>query len=69
MIGLSVLWLAIGLMVIYRIGISEILSSYDMAISIREDNKGNSIDFAFSAFLMVLVWPLVWIDYNRTDHH
>jgi len=65
MFQISLLWIITGLAVIYHIGINELL----MSLSIESSTKGpndeldNPFYFSITLFIIVVIWPIIWLEY------
>lgn len=68
-VSISLLWLLAGLMVIYKIGIGEILTSMGLeAMASGEEEMDNPISLGICLFFVLLMWPLLWIEYNSGNN-
>lgn len=73
MLQLSLLWILAGLMVLYSVGFGEILASIKFGNMAEDepresDNQNNSATYALTFFLMVLMWPIVWLEFMDTKN-
>ncbi len=64
-------WIIAGLMVLYRLGVDEIIESLKMEAKlslVRKDHEEeiNSLIFMAVMFLTVLMWPLVLLEYQKS---
>ena len=67
--SVSLLWLLAGLMVIYKIGIGDILTSIGLeAMSSEDEEMDNPISLGICLFFVLLMWPLLWIEYNNSNN-
>lgn len=68
-LSISLLWLLAGLMVIYKIGIGDILTSIGLeAMANGEDEMDNPVSLGICLFIVLLMWPLLWIEYNNSNN-
>jgi len=69
-ISLSLLWLLVGLMVVYKIGIGDIIASIGMESAAGESpgEMNDSFTYAVYLFLVVLMWPIIWIEYLNINN-
>ncbi len=68
-ISISLLWLLAGLMVIYKIGIGDILTSIGLeAMANGEEEMDNPVSLGICLFIVLLMWPLLWIEYNNSNN-
>jgi len=69
MITISVLWLSAGLMVLYNLGINDVMASIGMeAVSAgNSEEMDNPLIFALCMFLLVMLWPIVWFEYLKEN--
>ncbi|MCE1246726.1 MAG: hypothetical protein LWY06_08790 [Firmicutes bacterium] len=67
MLPFSFIWLLAGLFVMYKIGIHEIMLSLGLEISLSdEEEKPGPVLMGFTMFIVLLLWPLIWIDYLQS---
>lgn len=68
-VSISLLWLLAGLMVIYKIGIGDILTSIGLeAMASGEDEMDNPVSLGICLFIVLLMWPLLWIEYTNSNN-
>lgn len=69
MLTITLVWFIVGLMVIYRIGIMDIIASIQMEAMAADapEEINNPIYFAITMFIITLFWPLIWIEYLKTQ--
>ncbi len=68
MLSITFLWLLAGLFVMYKIGIHEIMLSLGMEVTISDEEGQQPGPFLLGLlmFVVLLMWPLIWIDYLQS---
>lgn len=68
MISASLLWVILGLIVIYQIGIGELIAAIKMESAISGVSEEGDSPFAYGVYLFIvlLFWPLIWVEYIQT---
>ena len=68
LLSVSLFWMIAGLMVIYKIGMGEILTSMGLESAASGDEEPDSpFANAIYLFIVVMMWPLLWIEYNNIN--
>lgn len=68
MLFLPLIWIIAGLMVLHQVGMDEVISMVQMESFLAGEKPEDSTPLAFvlTMLLLILFWPIVWLDYQSS---